>query len=44
MEYDEKTPEGNELTAPFGELVEPGAGKWQREQTAAVPLRGRTAL
>ena len=40
---DEKPPQGNELKAPFGELVVTGAGKWQREQTAAETLRGRTA-
>jgi hypothetical protein len=40
---DEKTPEGNELKAPFGELVVTGRRKWQREQTAAESLRCRTA-
>ena len=24
--------------------MRPGAGKWQREQTAAVPLRGRKTV
>jgi hypothetical protein len=28
---------------PGGAKGLPGAGKWQREQTAAEPLRGRTA-
>ena len=36
-------PIGDELKTPFGELVAAGAGKWKREQTAAEPLRGRTA-
>jgi len=27
---DEKPPQGNELKAPFGELVVTGPGKWQR--------------
>jgi hypothetical protein len=40
---DEKPPQENELKVSFGELFVTGPGKWQREQTAAEPLRGRTA-
>jgi hypothetical protein len=35
---DENPPQGNELKAPFGELVLTGRRQWQREQTAAQPL------
>src|SRR5437764_1229116 len=39
---DQESPQGNELKAPLTELVVTRAGWWQREQTAAEPLRGRT--
>jgi hypothetical protein len=40
---DEKSPQGNELKAPFGELVVTGRRQMAARADCGEPLRGRTA-
>lgn len=43
-EHDGEAPERNKLEAPHAELVVAGALRWQPEQRALEPCRGRTSI